>query len=274
MNYSSSHLKSPLGHKLFTHKWQTEKANAQVIIVHGLAEHGFRYGHFAGILNKAGIDVVSYDHFGHGRSEGLRCYIPRFDVYIDDLRFILQSHIRELPTFLFGHSMGGLIATKYCIAGGQKDLAGLITSGAALKLDDNLSPLLKKLAPLLSFLLPKLPTQALEKKYVTRDPKVLEAYLNDPLVYQKGIRARLGHELLKSIDTIHRSFHLLNLPLLALHGQADKLVDPRGTENLYLNAGSKDKMLNLYPGLYHEIINEPEGEDVMSDIRDWMLARV
>ena len=233
-----------------------------------------RYDRFARFLNQAGFDVVGYDQWGHGRSEGTRAYVPNFDTYLDDLDLLLSNIRSEVPLFLFGHSMGGLVAVKYCIKKDSSRIDGLITSGAALKLADDVSPILLWLAPILSRLFPKLPTQSLVKKYLSRSQEVVKKYVEDPLIYQGGIKARLAYEMITSIQYVQRGFEQISLPLLALHGADDRIVLPGGTEDLFKKCSSNDKSLQLYDGLYHEILNEPEAENVMADIKRWLSDRV
>lgn len=255
-------------HKL---EWLTEEPKAHVLLVHGYAEHAGRYNHFAHYLNTQGISVTSYDQRGYGKSDGLEGYIDRFSKYISDLKEI-RAQIKE-PVFLMGHSMGGLIATRYIESNGREQIKGLISSSALLELDPKLSPLLQALAPILGFLFPKLQTEKLDKTYITRDPKELEKYMSDPLIYLGGTRARTGAEMLKAVKEVRLGFGKIDLPLLALHGGSDKLTLPGGTKKLHADATSADKTLKIYPELYHELLNEPEKEMVMSDIANWILER-
>ena len=156
----------------------------------------------------------------------------------------------------------------------SNELAGLITSGAALQIDKDLSPLLQKLAPMLSMIVPKLKTEPLEKDTLTRSAEVLEAYMNDPLVYTGGIRTRLAAELLSAIKVTESKFNQLTLPYLGMHGTAEKVADPDGTKELYARSQSNDKTLKLYEGLYHELVNEPEQDQVIGDLKDWILTRI
>lgn len=268
---SNSTLPLRDGTKIHFHSWKAEKPKATLLLVHGYAEHAGRYKEFAEYLNKKNISLISYDQRGYGLSEGLRAYVNRFEDYVADLGEVRQKI--ESPVFLMGHSMGGLVALQYILNKADAAINGLISSSASLELDPNLSPLLQRLAPILGWLFPKLKTEKLDKTYLTRDPKVLEAYMNDPLMYLKGTRARTGAEMLKAIKSNRARFKEVSIPLLALHGTGDSLTMPAGTKKLYNDANSKDKTLKLYPELYHELLNEPEKETVMSDIAQWILER-
>ena len=276
MAYGTHNLTNKDDQNLYIHHWSVSNPVAQLVIVHGFAEHGYRYSHLAEALNQAQIEVYGYDHRGHGKSGGLQSYINRFKDYTDDLSQVLGQYRSEgLPQFLFGHSMGGLISVNYSVNYTQSnELAGLITSGAALQIDKDLSPLLQKLAPMLSMIVPKLKTEPLEKATLTRSAEVLDAYMKDPLVYTGGIRTRLAAELLGAIKGTEAKFEGLTVPYLGMHGTAEKIADPAGTQELYERCQSSDKTLKLYEGLYHELVNEPERDQVIGDIKDWILARI
>lgn len=276
MTYKSSSISVKGGLNLMVHHWPAIMPKSILLIIHGYAEHGYRYDEFARLLNEHQIEVYSYDQRGHGASEGIRAYVERFDLLLDDLDKMIafmNSQHRKIPLFLMGHSMGGLVVTKYCIERNVDGVKGLITSAAALKLDENLSPVLQFIAPLLGKIFPKLKTQKLDKTYLTRSEDNLKSYMNDPLNYLEGTRARTGAELIGSIKETATKFNKLALPLLALHGTGEKLTDYRGTERLYNESVSTDKELKLYNGLYHELIHEPEKEIVMDDIICWIESR-
>ena len=276
MAYKTLSLTNKDQQELFVHHWPVPNPAAQLVIVHGFAEHGYRYSHVGEALNEANIEVYSYDHRGHGKSGGLQSYVHRFVDYTDDLSSVLQQYRPTgIPQFLFGHSMGGLVAVNYCTTYQESDkLAGLISSGAALKIDKDLSPLLQKLAPILSMIVPKLKTEPLDKATLTRSGDVLDAYNKDPLVYTGGIRTRLAAELLSAIKRTQGKFDQLTLPYLGMHGTAEKIADPEGTKELYIRSQSTDKTLKLYEGLYHELVNEPEKDQVIADLKEWILTRI
>ncbi len=255
------------------HRWDADRHDALLVIVHGYAEHGQRYAHFASYLTQFGIDVRSYDLRGHGMSGGIRAYVDRFTKFVDDLKHVIKFVSEGRRVFLMGHSMGGLVVTRYCQEYGTDGLTGVVLSGPALKLDDDISPLLLKIIPLLSKLFPKLPTEKLEKKYLSRDQEVVEKYSNDPLVYLGGMRARMAAEMISTIDASNASFQKISCPLLVIHGGADKLTNPKGSMKMYEQVSSSDKQIEIIAGAYHELINEPEKEKVMELIKDWITER-
>jgi len=259
------------GLSIHKYEWLTDSPKAHLLLVHGYAEYAGRYNHLSQHLNDKGISVTSYDQRGYGRSEGLRAYVKRFERYVLDLAEI-RAQI-EGPVFLMGHSMGGLVSVQYTLTQNDSNIKGLISSSAALEIDPDFSPILQRLAPILGWPFPKLQTEKLDKTYLTRDPAVLKAYMNDSLMYLKGTRARVGAELLKAMKQNSARFKDVILPLLVLHGDADQLTMPGGSKKLHGDASSTDKTLKLYSGLYHELINEPEKEIILNDISSWILER-
>lgn len=270
MNTSKITLRD--GCHLTTYSSLIAEPKAHLLFVHGYAEHAGRYVELASLLNEKGISFTAYDHRGHGNSDGLKAYIRRFEDLVLDLEEVAISVNDSVPMFIMGHSLGGLIALNHLFKD-QRKYAGFICSSAALEIDPDMSPLLQKLAPIIGFLFPKLPTEPLDRTYLTRSPLNLENYIQDPLIYTKGTRARTGAEMLKAIRKSRLRFGEIELPLLVQHGTADGLTMPGGSKKLHQEANSSDKTIHLYPGLYHELVFEPEREKVLSNIIEWMLLR-
>ncbi|ETA08638.1 MULTISPECIES: alpha/beta hydrolase [Gordonia] len=241
-----------------------------VVIAHGLAEHGRRYGHVAQRLVDAGYLVAIPDHIGHGRSGGKRMRLRRFAEFTDDLDTVI-AHVSDdaLPTFLIGHSMGGCIALDYALDH-QEKLDGLILSGAAVLPGDDLSPLAVKVAPVLGRIAPGLPTTALSSSSISRDPAVVADYDADPLVSRGKIPAGLGGAMIATMQSFPERLPSLQLPVLVMHGGADALTDPKGSELVERLAGSEDKTLVIYDDLFHEIFNEPEQDVVLGEVVSWL----
>jgi alpha-beta hydrolase superfamily lysophospholipase len=220
--------------------------------------------------------VCSLDTQGHGKSEGLRCYIDRFSDYIDDIKIffdIVHQRHGDRKIFLVGHSMGATIAIAYAVQH-QRDLAGLIVSGVSLKPGSSISPVLKRVVRLISFLFPKMGVTVLDATAISQDKAVVDAYVNDPLVYRGKITARLGMELLKTTDRLPSQIPAINLPIVIMHGTEDRLCNPEESQMLYDLVGSRDKTLKLYKGFYHEVFNEPEHLQVMADVEAWLATRI
>ncbi len=276
ITYQSNHFKSKSELMLFEQAWIPSKAKANVLIVHGLGEHSSRYAHVADFLNKKGYAVYAYDQLGHGKSEGVRAFIPSIDLYREDLIQMIhqiKQKSEDLPLFVLGHSMGGGLLA-YSLATVTLAISGAISSCAALKPGDDISPLLIKLSSFLGWALPKLPTLKLEHESLSRDAKVVEAYNEDPLVFHQKIPARTGAQLMKAMKTAQKNAANVHLPILMLHGTDDRLTNVEGSKEFFARISSTDKQLKLYEGLYHEIMNEPEQIQVLTDIVEWLDKHV
>jgi len=246
---------------------------AVVLLVHGAAEHTGRYVGLASQLVDAGYAVYGLDHHGHGKSAGKQGNLGRMSgvaADLDSLRGIAQAH-PDTPVFVLGHSLGGLITLDYLVTRGQDGLAGAVLSGAAV--DPAVGSAVERaMAPVLSALVPNLPIVDLGADNISRDPEVVAAYRADPLVYNGKVRARTGAEVLKAISRVSAGLPTLTLPVLVLHGSEDKLAAPSGGRLVHDTIGSTDKTLTIYDGLYHEIFNEPEKDDVIADVITWLDA--
>ncbi len=250
---------------------------AILLVVHGLAEHSGRYSNLVNHFVPKGYAIFGLDHRGHGKSEGLRGYVDKFSNYLDDLKVfldIVRSEHSNTKVFLVGHSVGGTIATAYAV-NHQSELAGLILSAPTLKVGSSVSRLDVAMARVLSALLPKIGIALIDASAISRDKAVVDAYVNDPLVYQGKIRARLGFELVNVIEKkLPPQMPGISLPILIMHATADRLSDPQGSQMLYELVNSMDKTLKYYEGLYHEIFNEPEHRQVLAYMETWLAARV
>lgn len=246
-----------------------------VLLAHGLGEHSGRYQGLADFLCPRGFALIAPDHPGHGRSPGRRAHIDRFEDFfppLDKLRATIARWYPDLPCFLLGHSMGGLIAARYLLDR-QSQFAGAALSGAALAVPDEPPRVLLWINRLLSRLTPTLGLMQLDVTQVSRDPAVVQAYIDDPLVHDGKASARLVRELFRAMGEVKARRATLTLPLLVMHGEADAMTGPAGSAEFHAGVGSADKTLRLYPGLYHEIFNEPERVQVMGDLADWLEAR-
>ena len=273
MTYVNRDFKNSKGNKLHVHQWTHPSPSASVLIVHGYTEHAYRYDEFASFLVENSIEVFAYDQQGHGRSEGLSAYIPQFENLVADLSEVIQFLALKNPVFLIGQSMGGLVVSHFCVKHNVSNIQGAILCAPALKLDDDLSPILVKLAPFIAYFFPKLPTERLKAEHLSRDENVVDDYLNDPLVYTKGTRARTGSELIQAIKAIPELAPQFKTPLLILHGSADKITDPDGSHHFCQLAGSVDKDFKRLDGLYHDILHEPEKQELYESILTWIRER-
>lgn len=257
---------------LYYQAWLPDKEPKAVLLVfHGLAEHIGRYKNLVNYFVPRRYAIYGHDLRGHGKSQGVKGYVERFSYYLDDLKTFFDLVHRENPDkkiFLVGHSMGTL-ATAYAVEH-QKELAGLVLSGALLKVGSSVSPATIAMAKVLSAIAPRMGVAVLDASAISRDKVVVDAYVNDPLVYRGKTSARLGAELLRSIQKVRDQLEKITLPVLIMYGSEDQLSDPEGSKMLYEKVGSRDKTLKGYEGLYHEIFNEPEHEKVMADMEAWL----
>lgn len=265
------------GLKLHRNEWPIDNPKALLLLVHGLGEHSgrYEYNQLAKDVNDAGFGMVSFDHRGSGKSDGLVAYIDRFTQLTDDLAIVAKTEKpKDIPFILLSHSLGGLIATRYLIDHKDHPFDMAIFSAPAVKADDSMAPLLRKIAPIISKILPKLPAAKLAQNMISKDPVVRDRYQADPLIYKGKVRARKGYETMKCMEYILDKFDKIRLPVLIMHGVDDKITDPIGSQTLYDGISSKDKTLHYYEGLYHEIFNEPERAEVLTDMFAWITKRL
>lgn len=260
---------------LYTQSWYAVQPKATIALIHGLAEHSTRYQHVGEYFAAHGYTVHTMDLRGHGRSPGKRILVRRIDEYSNDVAAFLawiRTQDADRPLFLLGHSLGGLIVT-YHVLTQSPDLCGVILSGPALQIE-GVSPFQMLVGRLLARVAPSLPMKKLDSTAVSRDPVVVKAYQTDPLVYLGSIPAATGIAMITAITYIQQQMEAFRLPLLVVQGTADRLVNPEGSKQLYARAGSTDKTLKLYDGLYHEVLNEPEKEQIMAEIVEWLEQRI
>ncbi len=264
------------GLEIYWCRWLPAGAPRSVVVIaHGAGEHSGRYRHVAARLIREGHAVYALDHRGHGRSGGKRALVDRVDYTVADLdRLVLLARERhaDLPEFLLGHSMGGLIALSYTVRH-QDRLAGLILSGALAALEAA-TPAQRAAAKVLSAVAPGLGIVAVDPSRVSRDPDVVAAYTNDPLVHHGKLPARTVAELAVAVESFPDDVTAITIPTLVLHGTADTLASPRGSEMLGERIASEDLTVTTYDGLYHEILNEPEQDRVLDDVCAWVAAHV
>lgn len=276
MTPNTPQLLSKEGLHLYTHTWQAAPTpKARVVLIHGLGEHSGRYQHVIEHLQAQGYTITALDLRGHGKSEGVRAYVEHFDQHLDDveafLNFLPSS---DKKTFIFGHSMGGLIITLLAAQNRLPHASGLITSSPGIKLSAQVPAWMLSISRTASKLMPKVPALKLDVNTISRDPAVVAAYIQDPLVYHRGVPMRTGTELIRAGHQAVANLHHITLPFLALHGTHDRLTDPDGSRALYAQASSSDKTLKLYDGFFHELLNEPERQTVLDEITAWLDARI
>jgi acylglycerol lipase len=257
--------------------WLPEgEAQAVLFIVHGLGEHSGRYMNVVNHFVPLGYAVYGLDHLGHGKSEGGREEVQRFEDYTDPLTTyynMVKGWQAGKPIFILGHSLGGLITTFYLLDN-QEKFKGAIISAPAIKISENISSMTITMSKILSKVAPKAGVLALDASMISRDPEVVKAYNSDPLVFHGKTPARLASEMLKSMLRVKAEVSKISLPFITVQGSQDKLVDPGGAQMLYEGASSKDKTIKIYEGFYHEVFNEPERATVLKDVETWLTARL
>jgi lysophospholipase len=241
-----------------------------VTISHGYGEHIGRYGHVAQRLCEAGFVVYGPDHHGHGQSAGKRGRIA-LRAAIADLDQLIVTVSRERnpgrPQFLLGHSMGGLLTLEYA-ALHAKRLDGIAVSAPLAEVEGGRG--LHTLARVLGRVLPGAPVSKIDPRLVSRDPAVVKAYTEDPLNYHGPIPAGVAREFVLATSTLRAEVRRIRLPTLLMWGTADRLCPPSGAEMVAANIGSDDLTVERYPGLFHEIMNEPEQAQVLDTLVAWL----
>jgi alpha-beta hydrolase superfamily lysophospholipase len=277
MKHREGFFKGVRDANIYYQGWLPEgEPKAVLLIVHGLGEHSGRYGNVVNHFVPLGYAVYGIDHFGHGKSDGERVYVKRFEDYTNTLEVYfdkIRGSQPGKPIFLVGHSMGGLIGAVYLLDH-QSELAGAVLSGPAVKIPSDVTPATIFVGKILSSLIPKFGLLALDATGVSRDPAVVQAYINDPLVHRGKMTARLAAEMLKAMQTISGQAARITLPILILQGSADRLVNPGGAQMLYDAVSSVDKEIRIYDGFYHEVFNEPEHDKVLRDVEVWLEAHL
>ena len=272
------------GRLLCRRSWLPANPARLLVVIHGFAEHSGRYEAFGSWFSRRGCAVHAYDQQGHGRSEGRRNHVRSFGDFLDDLAGFLEltrSEHPELPCTLVGHSMGGLIAAAFARSGprgtaGREGLVGVVTSGAALSLGSALSQSrvlaargLRRVAPWLTL------DAGLSSEALSRDPEVVRRYVEDPLVGTRTTTS-LAVEMMDAANRTAAGGGDVALPMLLLHGGADTLCAPAGSQTFFESLGEQvaaRSALRIYPGLRHEIFNEPEQDEIFSDVLEWIRDR-
>ena len=247
-----------------------------VILAHGLGEHARRYDHVAARFGREGLITFALDHRGHGRSGGKRVLVKDISEYTGDFDTLVGIAATEHPgltRIVLGHSMGGGIVFAYGVEH-PDDYDLMVLSGPAVAAQLAVSPLLRRVAKTMGAIAPGLPLQALDASAVSRDPAVVDAYNTDPLVYHGKIPGGVARALLTVGETMQQRAPSLTAPLLVVHGSDDRLIPVEGSRQLVAAVGSSDVELKIYPGLFHEVFNEPEQEQVLDDVVSWINARL
>jgi alpha-beta hydrolase superfamily lysophospholipase len=265
----------PDGVELYHYSLLPAKPKGTVVILHGLGEYSGRYRDFASYLASHDWAVHLYDLRGHGKSGGPPMYARSVEQLAEDLKDFLHRVAPkkgEDPFFLIAHSFGGQVAINY-LAKNRRILDGVVLSAPNVKVAVAITPLKRLAAKLVSAVLPTLQVaNDIPAEAISRDPAVVEAYEHDPLVHRK-ISVQLGTQLLDNIERVPKMAAKIRLPILILHGSEDRITSPRGSREFYERVNTRERKLKIYPGFYHEILNELGKEEVYRDIEQWLTKR-
>ncbi len=272
---STSYLAAADGTRLFRRSWLPANPQRALVLVHGFAEHSGRYDHMGAWFAARDFVVHGYDHRGHGRSDGARGHVDSFSQLLDDLETFLdmvRGEHPDVPLVLVGHSLGGLVVASL-LAERKPDLLCAVTSAPPLELGPGISRIRIRIARGLRRLAPRLRLGAgIDSSDLTRDTKVACAYDDDPLVFKRAT-VSFAAEAMAAIARIGGAGNLVQVPLLMLHGEADRVCPPRGSRAFHGQLRGPGHRLRVYPKLRHEIFNEPEQEQVFEDVLDWAQER-
>ncbi|MFT3838729.1 MAG: alpha/beta hydrolase [Myxococcaceae bacterium] len=262
---------------LQSYEWKgAAPVRGAVVVVHGIRDHATRYQALADALAAKGVVVYGTDLRGHGKSGGDR---QRFDS-IDDLVADVERTVAEakkrnpgVPVFVYGHSLGGLITASYGLAHGD-EINGLILSGPALKLLPGVSGGAKAGAHFFGALIPSLHVQEVDDTEFVREPEAKKELASDPEVDHSALPARSAAASLDAIDLIQAKMSQLSVPFLVMHGSQDKATNIEGSQQLYESAKSTDKTFKKWEGTYHDLLHEPERDQVVQTTVEWVDARI
>jgi len=266
-------LRSADGLDLYVRRWQdpsVEPAQSPVV-AHGLGEHSGRYTKFALWFSARGARVYAIDHRGHGYSGGPRGHTDSMDAFVADLDLLVARAHSEAggPVVLIGHSMGGLIAIAYAMAHPDR-IDRAVFSAPVLRVNARVPGWKRALAGVAPLIAPRASFRTgLDAGALSHDPEVVARYRSDPLVHDRitPIANRVTFE--RGEEFIRRAAEI-KVPFLLLHGADDRLSDPAGSRRFFATATAPGRALKIYPGLYHEIFNEPEQEQVFRNIAEWL----
>ncbi len=263
------------GLAILARSWRPDSTPRGVVaICHGVNSHSGYYTWAAEQFVARGFAVYALDLHGRGRSEGERFYLDKLADYLGDVGALIalaKSREPGLPVFLLGHSAGGVVSCVYTLEH-QAELAGLICESFAFQVaaPDFALAVVKGL----SHIVPHVHVLKLPFADFSRDPAVVQAMNEDPLIANEVQPTNTVAELVRADERLEREFSLITLPVLILHGTADKVTNPNGSRLFFEKAGSADKTLKLYDGHVHDLLNDLDKQVVMADIIGWLDARV
>ena len=265
-------LTLPDGQSLYLRDWPNPAAREAVLLVHGLGEHSGRYEQLAAWFLARGYAVRSYDQRGHGRTPGQRAALKHSDDLLRDLAFVYQDYAASIgkSPLLLGHSMGGAVALR-TVLDGLVNPPALVLSSPALRAYE--APWLRRLAGVLARVLPNLPLRSgLPLDGLSHDPKVIEAYRNDPFCSNR-VTPRMADFIFRAGASSITDAWRLQVPTLLLVAGSDRLVDPSGSRDFAAAAwATKQLTSRFFDTLFHELFNETETgrHQVLAQLAEWL----
>lgn len=275
MQSQSFNWTTPDGLLMQGYHWDSFHAKAVIVLVHGLGEYAGRYAEFARYFSKHGFATIGYDRRGHGRSAGKRGHATSYEALQEEINYLLghtKSMYPTVPIFFYGHSMGGNLVL-YNVLQYRPDITGVIATAPWIELTERppflkilLGRLAAKIAP--AFSLPN----GLDPRHLSRDTKVVEAYINDPLVHDQ-ISASTGTSMIDSGKWLGSFAGSTDIPMLLMHGSDDHLTSPQATQ-AFAGKVKGDITFVAWEDGYHELHHEPNKGDVLETARTWMEAHL
>ncbi len=276
MNEEYFEIISKDGLTLHGKKWIVEKPVATVCIVHGFGEHLERYNHVAEFLATINCNTYSYDLRGHGKSEGRRGHSRKYQYLMQDMEELLvtaRADNTDIPIFLMGHSFGGNQVANYMLRDQSKEITGVILSSPWFKLAFEPPAMKVKLAGIMNNIFPGYREKSeMEISHISKDPKEVEAYANDPLIHSK-LSARLFLNIREAGLWAIENAQKVKVPTLIYHGAADQIISHDASKEFAENAGSLVSFHSL-ENVYHEPHNDLERNDVFELIKDFIESRI
>ena len=266
------------GLKLFLQAWLPESPRASLLLVHGLGEHSGRYAPLVDALTNEGIAVFTFDGRGHGKSALGKpdAFFESYEDYLKDVDELLgkvSTYFPGLPVFILGHSMGGGMVAAFVMRN-RPEVRGVVLSSPAIKEAEGTSKLLIAVSGFLSRWFPRLKALKLDPTKISRKEEEVNAYVSDPLNYTKPIMARPAYEVYQLMQEVQANANRFDAPVLVIHGTADGLTNPKGSEIFVEKIQSKDKRLVLFPGGYHELIHDLPGKEALDLVVAWINERI
>lgn len=279
MQREDGHFRTHDDLELYEQCWLPETSpKAKLAVIHGLGEHSGRYEDFAAWFVPQGYAVYAFDHRGHGQSPGQRGHINNWSEFREDVRIFLaqaREQASDVPLFLVGHSMGGLIVLDYALHY-PDDMVGVVASGPPLGRGDDVSPVLMFVGKVLSNFAPKMKMETgLKAESLARDEDVVQAYQDDPLVHGLAtprFAAQMDTTMKRTMKAA--SDWKSDLPLLVVHGGDDPICPPEASARFFEQVGARDKTRHEYTGYLHEVFNEVGRERVLQDVQEWLDAHL